>query len=172
MNNYRFFAFIFHIVHCNHFLSVSHSCLWSWAPNIWIFLKYLFFSWELKGNDKQLMVQMVFKNPCYTLYWKCSGWYWTERMGKYFNLGMQILLDIPWKPSGPKEIEGEHISWRLTHGFGISNWGRMPAHDEQLKDNPTVILGSCWQLPIGFGLVIYLPCKAGGLHPTVWQCQP
>lgn len=54
------------------------------------------------------MLPKRFKNLCYTLYWKCSGWYWMERVGKYFNLGMQILLAILWKPSGPKETE-EHV---------------------------------------------------------------
>lgn len=89
------------------------------------------------------MVPTVFKNLCYTLFWKYSKCYWMERMGKYFNLGMQIQFAILWKPSGLKGTEEEHIQWRLTLGSGISNWGRMPERDEQLKDHPTVILGSC-----------------------------
>lgn len=32
-----------------------------------------------------------------------------ERMGKYFNLGMQIQFALLWKPSGFKGTEEEHI---------------------------------------------------------------
>lgn len=56
MSNYfylKFCAFIFRVAHCNHFLNATHPCLWSWAPNILIFFKYLFFSQELKGDNKQ-----------------------------------------------------------------------------------------------------------------------
>lgn len=55
------------------------------------------------------MVPTELKNPCYTLYLQYSGWYWMERMGKYFNLGMQILLAVLWTPSSPKETEEDHV---------------------------------------------------------------
>lgn len=55
------------------------------------------------------MVPTGFKNPCCPLYWEYSRWYWMERMGKYFNLGMQILFTMLWKPSGPKETGEEHV---------------------------------------------------------------